>query len=64
MTHGDAMKKFNFVIPDELKARVDAESDRTGASLGEIARRALNEYLERREPVTKERPRELVQAVR
>jgi predicted DNA-binding protein len=58
------MRNFNFKIPDPLDNRLKAESERTGASFSEIIRRALDEYLERREPATKERARELVQAVR
>lgn len=43
------MKTFNFVIPPQLKSRLEAESSRSGVSLAEIARRALDEFLERKE---------------
>ena len=58
------MRNFNFKIPDPLDARLKAESERSGMMLSEIVRRAIDEYLERREPAPKDRRRELVQAVR
>jgi predicted DNA-binding protein len=39
-------KTFNFTIPDSLKERLEAESARTGASLAELTRRALERYLD------------------
>jgi predicted DNA-binding protein len=52
------------MMSEEMIARLDAESKRTGASKSEIVRRAVEDYLKQREPSLKERPRELVQAVR
>lgn len=43
------MRLFNFHIPGPLDARLKEESRRTGIPLSEIARRALDEHLERRE---------------
>ena len=40
---------FNFHIPGPLEGRMRAEADRTGLPLSEVVRRALDEYLERRE---------------
>lgn len=43
------MRLFNFKIRDDLDARLKAESERTGAPMSEIVRRAIHEYLERSE---------------
>ena len=43
------MRNFNFKIPTQLDERLKAESERTGAKLSEIVRRAIDEYLEDRE---------------
>lgn len=58
------MRNFNFLIPAQLDSRIKAESERSGASLSEIVRRAVDEYLERRERAIREPRRELVQDVR
>lgn len=58
-------KTFNFVIDPDLKARLVADSDRTGAPLAETVRRAINEYLQRREAdiITPLRKRSRTEAV-
>lgn len=38
-------KTLNFPLPRELRERLEAESERTGAPLAEITRRALDAYL-------------------
>jgi predicted DNA-binding protein len=43
------MRNFNFLISEHLDDRLKCESDRSGASLSEIVRRAIDEYLERKE---------------
>ncbi len=42
-------KQINISISPELRAQVDAEKQRTGASVAEIIRRALAMYLNSRE---------------
>lgn len=42
-------KVFNFHMPAPLRARLLAERDRAGVSEAELIRRALDQYLERRE---------------
>ena len=39
------MKLRSYKMPDELIARLEAESDRTGAPKSEIIRRAIVAYL-------------------
>jgi predicted DNA-binding protein len=48
-------KTFHFPLPSDLRRRLEAESDRTGAPLAEVARRALDTYLKSRESSEKER---------
>ena len=43
------MQKFNFPISDDLKFRLESEAKRSGQKLAEVARRALDEYLHKRE---------------
>jgi predicted transcriptional regulator len=43
------MRLFNFQIPDDLDQRIKSESERTGAPMSEIARRALRDYLDYQE---------------
>jgi predicted DNA-binding protein len=40
------MRNFNFIIPPDLDTRLKAESERTGAPMSEIIRRAVRDYLE------------------
>ncbi len=39
------MRLFNFMISDDLDARVRGESVRTGAPMAEVVRRAIDAYL-------------------
>ena len=49
-------------LEDSLKARLDAESARTGATRAEIVRRALTSYLNYAEVVEETRPKEVLHA--
>ena len=43
----DMSKKIQFqlYIPQGMKARLEAESEKTGAPIAEIVRRAIEQYL-------------------
>lgn len=43
------MAAFNVRLPDELRARLDAEARREGVARAEVARLAIAEFLARRE---------------
>lgn len=52
------MHLVHLTVPDDLRERLRAESERTGAPVTEIMRRAAREYLDKRE--RKPRSKELV----
>lgn len=43
------MKLFNLKMPSQLRERLEAEKGRSGFTVSEITRRALDQYLESRE---------------
>jgi len=49
MKHGDRYPRVNFRIGDDLLGKIAKEIDRSGMSTSEIAKKALSEYLDRRE---------------
>ena len=49
------MKSFIFKLPDDLRARLEEESEDSGARLAEIVRRALERHLSERERGRKRR---------
>jgi predicted DNA-binding protein len=54
------MTRLNLHVTDELKRRLDAHCERTGAPISEVIRRSLDMYLtemERREQWTREQNR-------
>ena len=49
MKHGDRYPRVNFRIEDDLLGRIAKEIDKSGMSISEIAKKALSEYLDKRE---------------
>jgi len=43
------MKRTNIYLPDQLLARLRALAERTGLSVADLVRRAVEEYLMKRE---------------
>jgi len=51
MKHDERYPRLNFRISDELLAKIKREIKRTGMNTSEIAKRALDEYFERKKEV-------------
>jgi predicted transcriptional regulator len=41
------MKKMNFYLPDPVIARLQELAEKTGLSVAELVRRAIDEYLKK-----------------
>jgi Arc/MetJ-type ribon-helix-helix transcriptional regulator len=42
------MKRVNYHLPEQVIAKLKEEAERTGLSISEIIRRAIDAYLERK----------------
>lgn len=48
--HNNDMKKLNFYLPEPALAKLKALSEKEDVSVAELVRRAIEEYLKRRQP--------------